>query len=591
MKFEQLESRNMLSTLLGTPGNDMFSAGPGWANLNGTAYVGDYDFDGGAGRDVANLFDSPGDDTFVARPGSATLGNVSVSNCEIIHGYAKAGGNDVARLEDSSGNDVFVGKTGWAKLYGDGFYLRAKYFETVEGYASEGVDVAILNDSVGRDMAYMRPGDVTLYNPNESKRVRSFDFVHAYGRYGGYDTAHLYGDSYVGRERYTRAFGDGTVNRAKFFEEVMANRVRVNAPSYEVVSGTVMTLTGTHTLRRPIELGSGDTLTGDAYLTRGETVQKNLSQNAPEGAIRLSVANTTGYRLGDELTVLAYNGTGAEGVTVVGLGADWIELEKPLTTSYTTDNYAAVINYFPLVRAIGTGITIEGVTIDGNRNTNFFQWQITGGGLIHTETTNSVIRGVTVMNSPATGIYMVDGRDNLITNSVVTRSYGHGILLNREIDTTVEWTTMTYNGDRRNGDGILVNGGAGHLVQHNFARYNERYGLHPAGEITRGGIWQNNDASENGSNGYHFCYNNFDILVQDNVFNNNGRSGVGGFGYGGEYGDRFNVVTNNIVGGNWKFGIEMNGGRDNVITFNDLRGNRLGGIRLVGNHTVFGNEV
>lgn len=590
MNYEPLEQRHMLSTLIGTPGDDVFAAGPGWANLNGTEYQGDFDFDGGAGHDVASLYDSSGYDVFVARPGSATLGNISVVNCETIHGYAKAGGNDVARLEGSPGDDIGVGKVDWFKLFGDEFYLRAKYFEVVFAEAGAGTDVGEIYDSEADDVVTMRPGDVTLFGPGFSQTLEAFDYVHAYAKGGGHDAAHLYGDRYTGRETYTRAFGGGTVNRAKLFEEMSANRERVNAPVYTAVDGTTTTLVGTHILRRSIELGSGDTLTGDAVLRRGATVQKNLTQDAQEGAIRLSVADTTGYSLGDELTVLAY-ATGTECVIVADVGSDWIEVENPLSRTYTVANGAAVVNYFPLVRAIGSGITIEGLTIDGNRDLAVLQWQIIGGGLIHMETTNSVVDGVTVVNSPSTGIFMIEGRDNLITQSVVTNNFGHGVILDREIDTTVEFTTMSYNGGRGNGDGILVNGGAGHLVQNNFTQYNERYGLHPAGELTRGGVWQGNVSSGNGSNGFHFCYNNFDILVQGNVLVNNGRSGIGGFGVGGVYADRFNIITGNTITGNWKFGVHMNGGSDNIITFNDLRGNRLGGILLVGDHTVFGNEV
>jgi hypothetical protein len=588
MNYEPLEQRHMLSTLIGTPGDDVFAAGPGWASLNGTEYQGDFDFDGGAGHDVASLYDSPGDDVFVARPGSATLGNTSVTNCETIHGYAKAGGNDVARLEGSPGDDIGVGKVDWFKLFGDEFYLRAKYFEAVEVEAGEGNDIGEIYDSEADDVVTMRPGAVTLFGPGYSQTLEAFDYVHAYAKEGGYDSAHLYGDRYTGRSLYCRAFGGGTVNRAKLFEEVTANRERVNAPVYEDVLGTTTTLVGTHILRKSIELGSGDTLTGDAVLRRGATVQKNLTQDAQEGAIRLFVADTTGYSLGDELTVLAY-GTGTECVIVADVGSDWIEIENPLSRTYTVANGAAVVNYFPLVRAVGSGITIEGLTIDGNRDPAVLQWQIIGGGLIHMEATNSVIRGVTVTNSPSTGILMLDGRDNLITQSVVTNNFGHGVILDREIDTMVEFTMMSYNGGRGNGDGILVNGGAGHLIQNNITQYNGRYGLHPAGELTRGGIWQGNLSSENESNGFHFCFNNFDILVQGNVLINNGRSGIGGFGVGGVYADRFNIITENTITGNWKYGVHTNGGGDNTITFNDVRGNRLGGILLVGNHTVFGN--
>ncbi len=586
--FEQLEPRNMLTTLIGTPGDDVFAAGPGWATLNDVEYIGDYDFDGGAGYDVASLYDTPGDDVFIARPGSAELGAIQVVNSEVIHGYAKAGGNDVARLEGSDNDDTGIGKVFWGKLFGEDYFLRAKFFETVEMQGREGVDTGSLFDSVANDVAILYPGDATLFGQLYSQTLRAFDYVHAYALNGGYDVAHLYGDRYTGRETYTRMFGEGTVNRAKFFDEVMANRERVNAPVYEGVAGTTMTLTGTHVLRRSIQLGDGDTLNGDATLMRGNTVQKNFTQNAQEGVIRLSVPNTTGYRLGDELTVLAY-ATGVEYVIVSDLGPDWIDIENPLSRTYTTVRGAAVVNYFPLVRAVGTGIIIQGLTLDGNRDPSVLQWQIIGGGLIHMEATDSVIRGVTVVDSPSTGILLKNGRDNLITDSVIVQSYGHGIILDQEIDTVVQYTAMSYNGGRGNGDGILVNGGAGHLIRNSLAQHNERYGLHPAGELTRGGVWRDNDASFNGSNGFHFCHNNFDILVTGNTLNNNGRSGIGGLGRGGEYTDRYNIVTGNVATGNWRYGIETNGGSDNVITFNDVRDNRRGGILLVGNHTVSDN--
>ena len=590
LRFEQLETRNLLATLMGTPGDDVFAAGPGWATLNGTDYIGDYDFDGGAGQDTASLFDSPGDDVFTARPGAATLGATSVVNCEFIHGYAKAGGVDVAYLLDSAGDDTFVGEVEWGKLFGDGFFLRAKFFEKVEADASEGLDIASLDDTIADDVVIMKPGDVTLFSPLIDHTVRAFDYVHAYARDGGYDTAHLYGDYYTGLETYTRMFGDdGTVNRAKFFEEVAANRERVNAPVYEPVVGEVTTLTGTLILRRAIELGSGDTLTGDATLTRGNTAQKNVAQDALEGAVSIFVPDTTGYMLGDELTILAYNNSGAECVIVVGLGPDWIAIESPLSGTYTVANGAAVVNYFPLVRAMGTGITIEGLTLDGNRDPAVLQWQIIGGGLIRMEATNSVINEVTVVNSPSTGIFLDGGRDNAIMYSEVTNNFGHGVILEQEIDTRVEYTTLSYNGDRENGDGILINGGAGHIVAHNLARQNERYGLHPAGELTRGGTWSDNDASENVSNGFHFCYSNFDILVTGNTLHNNGRSGVGGLGVGGEYADRFNIVADNVATGNGRYGIETNGGRDNTIINNDVRGNQLGGVLIVGDHIFEGN--
>ena len=580
--FEQLESRHLLTALLGTPGDDVFSAGPGWAILNGVEYQDVASFDGLGGSDTASLYDSPGDDLFVARPGEAEMGGIKVIS-EVIHGYSR-GGHDTALLYDSPGDDTLVTKS-WAKLFGDGFFLRAKGFDVVEAFASEGVDVASLNDSAGNDVVDMEPGDVTLFG-EDSKRAVAFDYVHAYGRYGGDDVAYLSGDRVTVRDTYARMFGGGFVNRAKLFEEVFTDIGRVNDPSV----GETITLTGVHTLRRAIEIGSGDTLTGDAVLRRPFRVQKDITQEAPEGVTRLFVTDTTGYRVGYELGLFAYS-TEPTWVIVADLGPDWIEIENPLTRSYSTTNLAAVVNYFPLIRAVGTDITIEGLFLDGNHDLSTRQWQITGGGLIHMEAAYSTIRDVIVMNAFSAGIVLQGGHDNLIESTLVLKSRGHGIVLDQEIGTTVRFCSVNDSGyqvGRVLGDGILVNGGAKHLIEYNVTNWNARYGLHPAGELTFGGIWRNNVANYNDSNGFHFCWNNFNIVVDGNTMNYN-KSGIAGLGLGGEWGDRFNTVTNNTMFGNRRFGVETNGGGDNVITNNDLRGNTMGGILLVGNHIVSGN--
>jgi hypothetical protein len=569
----------MLTTLLGTPGDDVFSAGPGWAKLNGVEYqANEVTFDGLGGYDTASLYDSPGDDLFIARPGEAELGGIKVINCEVIHGYSR-GGNDTARLYDSPGDDTLVTKS-WAKLFGDGFFLRAKGFEKVEAFASDGMDIASLNDSAGNDVVDMQPGDVTLFGEG-SKRAVAFDYVHAYGRYGGNDVAYLTGDRATVRDTYARMFGDGFVNRAKLFEEVIVTE-RVNA----LVVGETITLTGTQTLRRPIEIGSGTTLTGGT-LTRPDRVQKDLVNMALEGVTRLFVTDTIGYQVGDELGLFAYGAT-AEWVVVANLGSDWIEIENPLAGSFNPVDGAAVVNYFPLIRATGTNITIEGITLDGNHDLTTRQWQIVGGGLIHMEASHSVIRDVVVMDSFSAGIVLRGGHHNLLDGNVVMRSRGHGIFLDQEISTTVRFCTSSYSGYQVGkvlGDGILVNGGAHHLIENNDTNYNARYGLHPAGGLTQGGLWQNNIANHNGSNGFHFCWNNYNIVVSGNTLNFN-KSGVGGLGLGGEWGDRFNLITNNTMFGNRRYGIETNGGGDNYISYNDLRGNGLGGILLVGTHIV-----
>lgn len=646
--FEQLEPRWVLSglTLTGTDGDDEFAAFPGLAILNGVEYAAEHvTFDGGGGYDTVSLYDSPGDDLLVAGPDGAEMTgdgfSMKVTNAEMIHGYAKAGGQDKAQLYDSPGDDVFISKTDWARLLGQGYSLRAKFFEEVEAFASDGIDEASLNDSPGNDVFYARPDEATLFN-GASYNVKGFDYVHGYARYGGYDIAHLHGsaddDWFVGKPEWAKLRGDGFFSRAKFFEEVTAygeggrdtahlygsgqdkfvqkpefsrlegHDFSIRAAQFDdvqkhgigelsapIVEDSTVVLTGFQTLRRSITVESGTTLTGDAVLTRPDRVQAELTSNAERGDTLLHVTSTAGFQPGDELGLFAY-GTQSTWIIVAEVGPDWIRTQEPISGQYDTVDSASLVNYFPLIRATDVvNVTIDGLTLDGNFDLSNGQWRIVGGGLIQWDNVEaSTIRNTTIQNAPATGVLLARGKDNLIENITVVRSRGHGILLDEEIDITVRNFTSSWNGyqiSKTLGDGILVNGSSNVVVENGVTENNRGNGLHPAGDLTRGGRWTGNTARYNGVYGFRFCYNNFDLLVEGNVLAENERSGIGGLGAGGIYGDRFNMVIDNIARGNVLYGIETNGGSDNTIVGNDFRDNGRDGMLVNGDHVIRDNLV
>jgi parallel beta-helix repeat protein len=83
-----------------------------------------------------------------------------------------------------------------------------------------------------------------------------------------------------------------------------------------------------------------------------------------------------------------------------------------------------------------------------------------------------------------------------------------------------------------------------------------------------GAIFSGNIGRYNGGDGLYFCAQVLGITVTGNLFHDNGASGIGGLGPGGDKGDRFNVVSNNICRNNGRWGIAANGGENNLIADN-----------------------
>jgi len=122
------------------------------------------------GNDTAKLFDSDADDLFVAdsESGRIYLGiteepvdtvepHAEAIGFEGVHAYAIVGGNDHAILKDSPGDDTFYGSAEESSRYGDGFYNRAKGFQSVVARSDEGHDVAQLYGSDNPDRFEMWP--------------------------------------------------------------------------------------------------------------------------------------------------------------------------------------------------------------------------------------------------------------------------------------------------------------------------------------------------------------------------------------------------------------------------------------------------
>jgi hypothetical protein len=199
---------------------------------------------GGGGNDVAVLYDSQSADTFTAWRNSAEMsGPGFILN---VHDFPQV----LAIASDDGQTDtaVFDGRPGakdyfrswstgdWteAKMWGAGFFNRAKDFDEVEVNASDASDVAQLYDSPGADV-FEGYADRATMSYQGGGVVRAVDgCVLAYASDDGQtDTAYLYDTtadlvtSYASRLRGDAAVakmsGPGFYNRTCGFDEVIAS--------------------------------------------------------------------------------------------------------------------------------------------------------------------------------------------------------------------------------------------------------------------------------------------------------------------------------------------------------------------------------
>ncbi|HUT92052.1 MAG TPA: Calx-beta domain-containing protein [Thermoguttaceae bacterium] len=197
--------------------------------------------------DVAELRDSAGADLLEATPESAKLKFegledhfVQAVGFRYVHAFASDDGQtDTAIFEDLAGSkDRFRAWPTEAKMYGLGFYNRAKGFNEVQASGSDWTDVAQLYDSPGAD-AFDAYADRATMSRSDGTIVRADDFrsLFAYASDDGQtDTAHLYdttadlGTSYAtwfkGFDGVAKMYEGATFyNRVNGFDEVIASAV------------------------------------------------------------------------------------------------------------------------------------------------------------------------------------------------------------------------------------------------------------------------------------------------------------------------------------------------------------------------------
>jgi parallel beta-helix repeat protein len=294
--------------------------------------------------------------------------------------------------------------------------------------------------------------------------------------------------------------------------------------------GTVLIPSGIYEIDRAIHLGSGVRLKGEGEHTvivrKDHCVQMNLLESASTGARKVSVADGSKFRVGQEVTLWSDESHGwyCTHAYIEKIEGNRINLDRELTHDYLLEEGALINNFFPAIYAREQSlIRIEDLSIDGRLGKER------------------------------------DFANDFTLSAVHTRDVSDSYIARLHVK---NWP----------GDGISVQIGDNVTVTECLSEYNLGHGYHPGTGISSGS-WTNNVGRYNGWDGFYFCHRVRHTTVSGNRFHNNGWNGIGGLGKGGDGGDRYNVISGNFCYNNGECGIKAYRGGNNTVVNNVCENN------------------
>ncbi|MGB9689974.1 Ig-like domain-containing protein, partial [Thermogutta sp.] len=226
------------ATFTGTIGTDAFVARPDYSTMtlfDGTFYrakgFSEVEILAPAGNESWIKFvDGSGNDTFVANPTVATLSGpgyrITARQVAYVHAYARYGGVDTANLTGSEFDDRVVIDDTFVKVFGEGYFIRAKDFEVATVDTLTGNDSIKILDTPGDDNLVAEPGQLTYRTRKQEFRVQNVDTMDIRSTRGGTDTAALYdspyNDTLTAQPNLTTLTGEGYSITVRAFDYVLA---------------------------------------------------------------------------------------------------------------------------------------------------------------------------------------------------------------------------------------------------------------------------------------------------------------------------------------------------------------------------------
>jgi parallel beta-helix repeat protein len=289
---------------------------------------------------------------------------------------------------------------------------------------------------------------------------------------------------------------------------------------------------------------------GKTILQKADSTVYPLTLDGDFGEQQFTVEDPAGFDVGYGVAIWDDNAGGFHTTVarITGKNGNTFSIDKPLMADCMVNKNAKAATVFPIISGYNIeGARVEGLTIDGNKDSN-----------VH-----------------------------------LNGCRGAGIFLYRGFGTVIENCTI-YN---YNGDGISFQQSNDVTMTGCISENNNYLGIHPGSGSQRPRV-QNCIARNNGTDGLFLCWR-----VRHGLFTNNVLEGNHRFGISIGHKDSDNVLSQNVIRSNHQDGVffrnetlgmaaHRNKLQDNVIENNGID-RKAAGIRIRGhtNNLVFKNNV
>ncbi len=271
--------------------------------------------------------------------------------------------------------------------------------------------------------------------------------------------------------------------------------------------GTVFIGPGRYTMRNALTLHDNIHIVGvpgQTILAGCDGFSSRLATDGDCNQREITVADPSGFRVGDGISVVDKNAPGGFYVTTATLtskmGANVFRISRPLYADYEVSKEATVRLAFPIVGGWQVKhASIKGLVIEGNSPKAQPLDGCRGGGIYLFESEDVSIRDCTVRNYNGDGISFQVSNDIVVENCLTENNASHGL--------------HPGSGSQRP------------ILKHNRSTGNGRDGLYVCWRV-RNGLFEENTLVGNHACGVSIGHKDSDNLFRGNQVLSNVRAGI-----------------------------------------------------------------
>jgi len=269
--------------------------------------------------------------------------------------------------------------------------------------------------------------------------------------------------------------------------------------------GRVVILPGRYAMRDSLHLRSGVSLSGageETVLVKSAAAHSELAVDGDFGEEQVTLAHPDAFAVGDGITLTddATEGFHVVVATILWREGDTFGISRPMNDNYMVEDKARATTSFPVISGYHVeGVSIDGITVEGNRENNRRLTGCRGGG-----------------------IYLYRSHGTSIRNGRVYNFAGDGISFQQSNGVIVEDCHCRGNQSL----GLHPGSGSGSpLIRGCLSEKNGAIGLFLCWRVKHG-VFENNRLLNNGDTGISIGHKDTDNLFRGNECRGNGSEGV-----------------------------------------------------------------